>query len=167
MIQRAALLGSILALAATQAAAQMNPRGEAKATVSGKSVSIEYGRPSLKGRDMLGEAKVGTPWRLGADAATKLDTQAELAFGDVKLPKGAYILRATKVAEGQWQINVHRSSAENPGSPGDKVADIALSSSTLPESVETLTIELRGEKDKGEFEMKWGTASLKASFTAK
>jgi hypothetical protein len=33
--------------------------------------------------------------------------------------------------------------------------------------VELFTLELKGEKEKGEFEMKWGTTSLKAPFTAK
>jgi hypothetical protein len=165
MLERTALLLAAAALAAP-AIAQNNPRGEAKATLAGKGVSIEYGRPSLKGRDMLAEAKVGEPWRLGADAATVLDTQAELAFGSVKLPKGKYILRATKLAEGQWQLNVHRPSAENPRAPGEKVADVPLVTSTLPQSVETFTIELRGEKNKGELELSWGTAAFKAAFSA-
>lgn len=155
------------AMLATPAIAQNNPRGEASATLAGKGVSIEYGRPSLKGRDMLGEAKIGTPWRLGADAATVLDTQADLAFGAARLPTGKYILRATKVAEGQWQLNVHRPSADSPRSPGDKAIDVPLVSSTLPESVETFTIELRGDGNKGELELRWGTAALKAAFEAR
>lgn len=166
MFERTVLVFSAAVLAAAPALAQNNPRGEAKATLAGKSISIDYGRPSLKGRDMLGEAKVGEPWRLGADAPTVLDSQADLAFGSVKLPSGKYILRATKLAEAQWQLNVHRPSTENPRSPGEKVADVPLASSTLPESVETFTIELRGEKNKGELELAWGTVAFKAAFTA-
>src|SRR5262245_55558659 len=125
MLRRPILLLAAATLAAP-ALAQNNPRGEAKATLAGKSVSIDYGRPSLKGRDMLAEAKVGEPWRLGADAATVLDTQADLAFGAAKVPKGKYILRATKLAEGQWRLEVYRPSAENPRSPGEKAADVPL-----------------------------------------
>jgi hypothetical protein len=165
MLQRTVLVLAATALAAP-AIAQNNPRGEAKATLAGKTVAIEYGRPSLKGRDMLAEAKVGEPWRLGADAATTLDTQADLAFGAAKLPRGKYILRATKVSEGLWQLNVHRPGAENPRQPGEKVADVPLVTSTLPEAVETFTIELRGQDKKGELELKWGTAAFKAPFSA-
>jgi Protein of unknown function (DUF2911) len=158
MLKRLAILAAGV-LAAAPAFAQ-NPRGEAKATVAGKAVAIDYGRPSLKGRDMLGQAQVGQAWRLGADSATTLKTDADLSFGSVAVPKGEYTLKATKVAEGQWQLNVvHKDET--------KVADIPLTASKLDASVEQFTIDLTGEKDKGELKLRWGTTSLATSFTAK
>jgi hypothetical protein len=161
MLKRIALASLSVALA-VPAAAQMNPRGEAKATVAGKAVSVEYGRPSLKGRDMLGQAQVGQAWRMGADAATSLKTDADLAFGSVAVPKGEYILTATKVAADKWHLNVL---AKGPDRA--QVAEVPLTLSTLPQSVEAFTIALKGEKEKGEFEMHWGTTALKAAFTGK
>jgi hypothetical protein len=137
-----------------------NARGEAKAAVSGKAVTIDYGRPSLRGRDMLAQAEVGKPWRMGADAATTLKTDADLDFSGVKVPKGEYTLQATKVDADKWTLNVL-------GKDDTKVADIPLASSTLPAPVEMFTIELKGEKDKGEFSMSWGTTAMKAPFTAR
>lgn len=160
MLKRIALAAVAVALA-VPAAAQMNPRGEAKATVAGKEVSVEYGRPSLKGRDMLGQAQVGQAWRMGADAATSLKTDADLAFGSVALPKGEYILTATKVAADKWHLNV-LAKADRA-----KVAEIPLAQGTLSQSVEMFTVALKGEKEKGEFEMHWGTTALKAAFTGK
>ena len=84
MLQRKAVLAFVLAAAATPALAHGAPRGEAKATVAGKAVSIDYGRPSLAGRDMLGKAEVGKAWRMGADGPTTLKTDADLTFGAVK-----------------------------------------------------------------------------------
>ncbi|HUG53160.1 MAG TPA: DUF2911 domain-containing protein [Vicinamibacteria bacterium] len=147
-------------LAASAAHAQVNPRGEARATVAGKAVAVEYGRPSLKGRDMLGQAQVGQSWRMGADGATTLETEADLVFGTAVVPKGDYVLTARKLAEGKWALVVSRA---------DKtvVAEVPLAASTAPESVETFTIDLKGADKGGDFEMKWGTTVLKAPFTVR
>ncbi len=159
MLKRIAL-AALAVVVAGPAFAQGNPRGEAKATVAGKAVSIDYGRPSLKGRDMLGQAQIGQAWRMGADAATSLKTDADLSFGAAHVPKGEYVLTATKVAADQWLLNVLS---------GDqtKVAEIPLTQGKLDASVEQFTIALKGEKDKGEFEMHWGTTALKTTFTGK
>ena len=149
-----------VSVALTVPAAAQNGRGEAKATVAGKSVSIDYGRPSLQGRDMLAQAVVGQPWRMGADAATTLKTEADLDFSGVKVPKGDYVLKATRVDAEKWTLNVL-------GKDDAKVAEIPLASAKLPASVETFTIDLKGDKDKGEFSMSWGTTAMKAPFTAR
>jgi hypothetical protein len=160
MLKRIAL-ASLAVLMAAPLYAQGNPRGEAKATVAGKAVSIDYGRPSLKGRDMLAQAQIGQAWRMGADAATSLKTDADLTFGPATVPKGEYVLTATKVAADQWHLNVLNKADRS------KVADIPLTQTRLDSSVEAFTIALKGEKEKGEFEMQWGTTALKTSFTAK
>ena len=160
MLKRIAL-AALAVVVAGPAFAQGNPRGEAKATVAGKAVSVEYGRPSLKGRDMLGQAQVGQAWRMGADTATSLKTEADLAFGSVTVPKGEYILTATKVAADQWHLNVLSKTDRS------KVADIPLAPAKADPSAEMFTVDLKGEKDKGEFQMQWGTIALKADFTAK
>ena len=160
MLKRFVLAAALCALAAP-AFPQANPRGETKATVGGKAVSIEYGRPSLKGRDMLSQAQVGKPWRLGADAATTMETKANLAFGDTKVPAGTYILTATKVEADTWHLNV-LSKADR-----SKVADVPLTLDKTDEPVETFTIKLMGEGEKGQFKMLWGETALHAAFTGK
>ena len=159
MLKRMALAALAVAVAGP-AFAQGNPRGEAKATVAGKAVSIDYGRPSLKGRDMLGQAQVGQAWRMGADAATTLKTDADLSFGSVAVPKGEYVLKATKVDADKWTLNV-------TSKDGAKVADVPLAPVKAEGSAEMFTVDLKGEKDKGEFRMQWGTTALKADFTGK
>jgi hypothetical protein len=160
MLKRFAFVTILVGLAAP-ALPQSNPRGQAEAKVAGKSVSIEYGRPSLKGRDMLARAEVGTPWRMGADAATTLTTEADLAFGDVTVPKGTYILTATKVDSDTWHLNV-LSQADR-----DKVADVPLKVAKTDDDAEMFTIDLEGEGNEGSFKMVWGKTALAADFAAR
>ena len=153
------LVAAVLAVAGP-GLAHAAPRGLAKAIVASKSVSIDYGRPSLAGRDMLGRATPGEAWRMGADAPTKLISEADLSFGGVAVPKGTYILKATPDGKGGWTLNVLKED-------DTKVADVALVVGKTKESIETFTIDVRGQKDKGEIELLWGDTSLKAAFTGK
>ena len=157
------LLVASLVVAAAPAFAHAAERGTAKVVVAGKTVSVDYGRPELKGRDMLAQAKVGTPWRMGADAATTLVTEADLSFGAAKVPAGEYVLRATKGEGDQWTVNVHK---KEGGGTGDKVADVPLAPSKLDASVEAFTIDLTGAGKEGTLALKWGTTALTTRFTA-
>lgn len=159
MMKRLALLAALSALA-IPALAHGADRGEAKATVAGKTVAIDYGRPSLKGRDMLGQAEVGKPWRMGADAATTLKTDADLLIGGAAVAKGEYVLTATKLADGKWQLNVLTKERA-------KVVDVPLETAKTPASVEMLTIDLTGDQNKGTFTMSWGELALKTAFTGR
>jgi hypothetical protein len=162
MRHRALTVPSVLVLAlagAAPGAAQMNPRGEAKVTLGGKAVSVDYGRPSLKGRDMLGKAAVGQEWRMGADSATTLKTAATLDFNGVTVPPGDYVLRARKLSDTDWVLKFEKD--------GQAAVEVPLQASTLPSSVEMFTIDLAEERGKGVFRMSWGTRALAAPFTAK
>lgn len=162
MRHRALILSSVLAVGlgmAPAATAQMNPRGEAKVTLAGKTIVVDYGRPSLKGRDMLGQAAVGDEWRMGADAATTLKTPVTLRFGSIDVPPGEYVLKAKKVSATEWVLKLERE--------GKAAVEVPLQASSLEKSVEVFTIDLAEEKGQGVFRMSWGTLALAAPFTAK
>ena len=160
-MQTLAAAALTLTFTASDAPAQGVKRGESKATVAGKSVTVEYGRPVLAGRDMLGMAKVGTPWRMGADSPTSLKTEADLTFGSASLPKGAYTLTAVKDDKGDWTVI-----ASNPDTKA-KVAEVPLKTTVLTAPVEQFTIEVAGNGNAGEFAMMWGTAKMATTFTVK
>jgi Protein of unknown function (DUF2911) len=141
------------------ATAQNNPRGEAKVTLAGKPIVVNYGRPSLKGRDMLGKAEVGSEWRMGADSATTLDTPVTLSFGSTKVPPGEYVLRARKVSDKDWVLKLERD--------GKAAAEVPLQGRPLDQSVEMFTIDLAEEQGQGVFRMSWGNLALATRFTAK
>lgn len=154
-----ALVLLLAALVAPAPIAQGQGRGEAKVTLAGKSITIDYGRPSLKGRDMLGQLQAGQTWRMGSDADTTLNSEADLAFGGAALPKGAYILQAKRSADNKWMLLATQD--------GRVVAEAPLAEQKLTQAVEVFTIELSGQGNKGQFAMKWGVTALTTSFTAK
>ncbi len=162
MRHRALTLSSLLAVSlglAPAATAQTNPRGEAKVTLAGKPIVVDYGRPSLKGRDMLGKAEVGQEWRMGADTATTLKTPVSLRFGSTHVPPGEYVLRAKKVSDTDWVLKLERD--------GKAAAEVPLTTSPLDKSVEIFTIDLAEEQGQGVFRMSWGSVALTTRFTAK
>ncbi len=172
MRKRIAIAGAVLTLAVPSFAQQnqaqpsqpmgpASPRGEVKATVAGKAVSIEYGRPSLRGRDMLSQAQVGQTWRMGAGDPTTLRTDADLDFGGKTVPKGEYVLTATKMDAQGWVLNVLKKADRS------KVAEVPLTVEKLPSSVEQFTVELTGKNDTGDLRMSWATTALHTTFTAK
>ena len=61
-------------------------------TIDGATISIEYGRPFLKGRSEAQLMPPGREWRTGADEATTLTTDKNLMFGSVHLTPGSYTL---------------------------------------------------------------------------
>src|SRR5262245_59172925 len=80
------------------AGAQQSPPATARATVGGKSITIRYSAPSVRGRQIFGRGGLisNDPtypvWRAGANEATTLVTDAELEIGTLKVPRGTYTL---------------------------------------------------------------------------
>ncbi len=69
--------------------------------VDGATITLEYGRPSVKGRTIYGPegiVKPGNVWRMGADEATTLKTDRDLMFGSLHVPAGTYTLFALPTA---------------------------------------------------------------------
>jgi len=65
-----------------------SPHVRTEWTIDGANISIEYGRPSLKGRPEAQMMPLGEPWRTGADEATVLKTDKPLKFGTLSLEPG-------------------------------------------------------------------------------
>ncbi len=162
----AGILAGVL-LAAPAALAQ-SPRGTAEATVGEASISIDYGRPSLKGRDMLGQAADGMVWRLGADQATTLTVSgADLQFGGTSVSAGSYSLFARKSGDG-WVLLVNSQTGQW-GTDHDASLDVAeipmgVGSGEAAEQF-TVSIGASGDHD-GELHFAWGETVLTAGFRA-
>lgn len=163
-----ALLALALVAAATGVHAQ-GARGKAETSIGGKTIAIDYGRPELKGRDMLAQAPVGTVWRLGKDKATTIETAGDLVFGDVRIPKGAYSLFAERTGEKSWQLVFNKQTGQW-GTEHDISQDLAkvpLAWKSQDKSAEVFTIEVAAEGQGGGLKLFWGPHVLETSFKVK
>ena len=168
----AVLAMAIVVILADGGFAQGNPRGTAKVSLGGKSVTVEYGRPSLKGRavsGLLDQLKPGDFWRLGADKSTTFTTAADLQFGDVTVPAGEYSLWAERESDNSWKLVFNKQTGQW-GTQHDNSQDFAsapLKTSKLDNPVEMVTLTLSKADGGGTLTIQWGTLEETASFTAK
>jgi len=164
-----AILGAVAFAALGLTAYAANGRGNAKLTLNGKTVTVDYGKPALKGRkveDLLGQLSAGQVWRLGADKSTTFTTTGDLKFGDVTVPKGEYSLWAEKEADGSWKLVFNKQHGQW-GTDHDAAQDLAsvpLKVETSKKSAETVEITLEKENGAGEISVAWGTMELSANF---
>jgi len=162
----------LLAITVESALAQRNPRATTQISVGGKMVSIEYGRPSLKGRkvsELLDQLKPGDFWRLGADKSTTFSTAADLQFGDTTVPSGEYSLWVGRAEDNSWKLVFNKQHGQW-GTDHDAAQDLAsapLKETKASNSGEMVTINLTKSGGGGVITIQWGDMKLTASFKAK
>jgi hypothetical protein len=92
------------ALAQGKMSDDKSKRPSPPATVTGSNFTIEYSRPSLKGRKAFGELEpYGKVWRTGANEATTFEAKKDLKINGQALPAGTYAL-FTIPGEQEWTI---------------------------------------------------------------
>jgi len=158
----------LIAGLAFAACAQGFTRGTTQVTINGKTVSIDYGRPALKGRDMLGRATAGTVWRLGSNRVTEITSTGDLDLAGTSLKAGKYSLWARKTEAG-WMLAFHPDTGINgaPAKTEGFLAQIPLKESAADSSIEVLTITLSNDGGKAQIKIEWGTAVLTGSLGVK
>ena len=73
--------------------------------INGKSISVHYGSPSVKGRTIWGDlVPYNVVWRTGANEATYIDIPQEIAVGGKTLPAGKYSLFTIPKESGAWTV---------------------------------------------------------------
>jgi hypothetical protein len=145
------------------------PRADAEATIKGKKISINYGRPNLKGRDLLAQAPVGTVWRVGMNQATELTTDGDLLIGNTELKAGKYSLWVRRTSENSWTLAFHPKTGVWGAPPLKEgyVAELPLQLAKAADSMELLTINLADANGEGEIKIHWGTALMSGTFGVK
>jgi hypothetical protein len=152
------------------ASAQMNAaRGKAEATVKGKKITIDYGRPSLKGRDIFSMVQPGMVWRLGMNQATNIESTGDLLVAGKEVKAGKYTLWAKKTGPDSWTLAFHPKTGVwgQPELKEGYIAELPLKTEKVGDSAEQLTITLADNNGKAGINIHWGTAALIGSFDVK
>ena len=86
----------------------VSPRQVVEQQFSITKISIDYGRPAVKGRVIFGDlVPFGEVWRAGANEATKITFGQEVLFGGQKVKKGTYALYIVP-QEKEWKIILNK-----------------------------------------------------------
>ena len=159
----------VLAFAVACVAQQAANRATAEATVNGKKVSINYGKPSLNGRDLLAQATDGTVWRVGMNQATEIATDGTLVVGGKELTAGKYTLWVRKTGADTWTLAFHPKTGVwgRPELREGYAAETPLKLDKATDSAEQLVITLADNKGAADIKIHWGTAVLTGSFGVK
>jgi hypothetical protein len=165
----------LLACAALSIAwSPQSPPAKTSVTIAGKSITINYFAPSVRGRQIFGEggliSKDGTwpVWRTGADNATALHTEADLDINGLAVPKGDYTIYTLVNPSMPWQLIINKQTKQwgTEYSPAMDLGRVPMTMTKPPAPVETFKITLSAAGvDKGKLQLEWENVVASVPFT--
>jgi len=149
-MKRLTILSITVVLLAFGAFAQdrpLSPPAKAEGKVGNATITVDYGAPSMRGREIFGGlVPYDKVWRTGANAATTLVTDADIVLGDLEVPKGTYTL-FTIPGKDEWTLIVSSETGQW-GSRYDEAKDFGrtkMKVKALDEAVETFEIRVKSD----------------------
>lgn len=128
----------------------------------GKKVTIDYSRPFVKGRKIMGElVPYGKVWRTGANSATSLATDVDLAIGGTAVPAGKYTLY-TLPSESGWKLIINKQTGQwgTEYKEGEDLARVDMQVGKTSAPVEEFTISFdKSGADAAKLKLEWENTS--------
>lgn len=146
-----------------------SPKASISQTVGLTDVTVDYSRPSAKGRTIFGDlVPFGKLWRTGANSNTTITFSDDVVINGNTLKKGKYALYTTPKAE-MWEVKFYTDS-DNWGNP--EVWDekkVALRTNVdainLNSMVETFTIGINNlTNDSATLDIAWEKTMISLKF---
>ena len=125
---------------------QPSPFSKLEQKVGLTDVTLEYSRPSMRGRTIFGNlVPYGKLWRTGANANTKISFSDDVTVGDETLKAGTYAIY-TIPSESSWDV-IFYSDADNWGTPQEwddakVVAKATVEVYKMSANIETFTMSI-------------------------
>ena len=90
-----------------------SPPAKAECKVAdGKTITIDYSSPRMKGRKIFGElVPYGKVWRAGANEATTFVTTGDTSVGGTTVPAGSYTIFVIPTAD-KWTLVISKKTGE-------------------------------------------------------
>jgi len=163
------LLTRFTAVAHASQARRVSPHESTSAMIEGSDITITYGRPSMRGREIFGRlVPYGRVWCPGADEATTLDSTRDLTLGHLSVPAGPHTIWVLPTRDA-WTLVVSKepSGFHTNYNPSADLGRIELMKRSLDTPVEQLTFAVvknpagRG----GLVTMSWETTEVSVPFT--
>ncbi len=129
-------------------------------TIGLTDVTVEYSRPSMKGRKIFsadGLVPYGKLWRTGANQATKITFSDDVTVGGLKLSAGSYAI-TTLPTGASWMVNFYSHDATSWSSYSEKkpAASVKASPRSINDAVETFRISFENITDtSGDLTIAW------------
>lgn len=127
-----------------------SPRQTVEQQFSLAKISIDYGRPSAKGRKVFGElVPFGKVWRAGANSSTKITFAQPINFGGKDILPGTYSLFIIP-SEKEWKVILNKDSQQWGAFSYDEklnVADLTVPVHKTADQQETFEITLDPKND--------------------
>lgn len=148
----------------TQLACGQSPSEQATVTVAGKTLSIKYSAPSVRGRQIFGDSgvvshdKTYPAWRAGANRATAFHTDADLDVGGLTVPAGDYTLFVWVKDPDAWQLIINKQTGQwgLTYKEDQDLGRVKMTMSKPAAPVETLKYTLADEGgNKGKLTIEW------------
>ena len=151
-------------------ATRKSPLDSLSFKVGSSDVKVCYGRPSLRGRHMLGGDNVpyGKLWRTGANEPTMIHTSGPLVVAGIKVPAGSYSLYTVPNAS-DWEVIVNKSitqwGEEHNYTDAVKAQELGRGK-VKPEAMKTPVEMFTITSEPGFLVLQWETTRVKIPVTA-
>ena len=148
-------------LVASAGYAQPNHPHSPHDTLKTKDITITYGRPYKKGREIFGKLEpYGKVYRCGADEATQITFAKDVTFGGKPVKAGTYTFCAIP-NEKEWTVILNSKLGQWGAFSYDKYKDqdvvhVNVPVITLSKPVEQLTFSVKN----GKVSMAWDTVEI-------
>jgi hypothetical protein len=146
---------------------ELSGRGEVQQDVAGATITVDYGVPLKRGREIFGAlVPWAEVWRTGANRATHFSTTRDLVAGTARIPAGSYTLFTIPRPEA-WTLMVNSRTGINGQSydPAADVVHVAMATRPLDTAVEAFTILVEDAGGgRGVLRMQWDRVEALVEF---